>query len=217
MHRLARRPWFGLRYTVSNLFRRPLVRRLLLGAAICISLAVVGVLGLWWRLSSGPIELDLATPWLKAAIEENFGGNHSVVVGGTQLERDEKGRTSLRIRDIVVRDADGTIVASAPKAEVGLSGRSLLVGQLRAQSLNLVGAEMAVRIETGRAADRFCGGRTSGRSRPQRQTAIFLQPISWLPSANPQGALRAEFEKLAGIMAWIDALGQTGTRRPRSA
>ena len=33
-------------------------------------------LGLWWRLSSGPIELDLATPWLKAAIEENFGGSH---------------------------------------------------------------------------------------------------------------------------------------------
>ena len=38
----------------------------------------LSVLGLWWRLSSGPIELDLATPWLKAAIEENFGGNHSV-------------------------------------------------------------------------------------------------------------------------------------------
>jgi len=33
-----------------------------------------------------------------------------------------RGRTSLRIRDIVVRDADGTVVASAPKAEVGLSG-----------------------------------------------------------------------------------------------
>ncbi len=82
------------------------------------------VLGLWWRLSRGPIELDLATPWLKAAIEENFGGNRSVTVGGTQLERDERGRTSLRLRDIVVRDADGTVVASAPKAEVGLSGRS---------------------------------------------------------------------------------------------
>ena len=43
-------------------------------------------------------------------------------VGGTQLERDENGRTSLRLRDIVVRDADGTVVASAPKAEVGISG-----------------------------------------------------------------------------------------------
>ena len=71
-----------------------------------------------------------------------------MAVGGTQLERDAKGRTSLRLRDIVVRDADGTVVASAPKAEVGLSGRSLLMGRLRAQSLNLVGAEMSVRIET---------------------------------------------------------------------
>ena len=91
------------------------MRRLFCGAAICFAVATVAVLGLWWRLSSGPIELDLATPWLKAAIEENFGGNHSVVVGGTQLERDEKGRTSLRLRDIVVRDADGTVVASARK------------------------------------------------------------------------------------------------------
>src|SRR5512144_1947687 len=209
MHRLARRPWFGLRYTVSNLFRRPLVRRLLLGAAICVSLAVVGVLGLWWRLSSGPIELDLATPWLKAAIEENFGSSHSVVVGGTQLERDEKGRTSLRLRDIVVRDADGTIVASAPKAEVGLSGRSLFVGQLRAQSLNLVGAEMAVRIETDGRLTVFAGAdkRPIATATANGNISPTDQPAA---SANPQGALRAEFEKLAGIMAWIDALGQTG-------
>ena len=209
MHRLARQPWFGLRYTVSNLFRRPLVRRLLLGAAICVALAIVGVLGLWWRLSSGPIELNLATPWLKAAIEENFGGNHIVAVGGTQLERDEKGRTSLRIRDIVVRDADGTVVASAPKAEVGLSGRSLIVGQLRAQSLNLVGAEMAVRIETDGRLTVFAGAdkRPIATATANSNISSADQPA---PSANSQGALRAEFEKLAGIMAWIDALGQTG-------
>ena len=209
MRRLARRPWFGLRYTVSNLFRRPLVKRLLLGAAICVSLAIVGVLGLWWRLSSGPIELDLATPWLKAAIEENFGGNHTVAVGGTQLERDEKGRTSLRLRDIVVRDGDGTVVASAPKAEVGLSGRSLIVGQLRAQSLNLVGAEMAVRIETDGRLTVFAGAdkRPIATATANSNIPPAEQPS---PSSNPQGALRAEFEKLAGIMAWIDALGQTG-------
>src|SRR6185295_8718174 len=143
-YRLARRRWTGLRIAALDMFRSRLLRRLLLGAAICVSLAIVGVLGLWWRLSSGPIELDLATPWLKAAIEENFGGNHTVVVGGTQLERDEKGRTSLRLRDIVVRDTDGVVVASAPKAEVGLSGASILTGQVRAESLNLVGAEMSV-------------------------------------------------------------------------
>src|SRR5262249_60330714 len=96
------------------------------------------------------IELNLATPWLKAAIEENFGGNHSVVVGGTQLERDEKGRTSLRLRDIVVRDVDGAVVASAPKAEVGLSGKNLLMGRFAGPKLELVRAQMSVRVETHR-------------------------------------------------------------------
>jgi hypothetical protein len=210
MHRLARRPWFGFRYAVSNLIRRPLVRRLFFGAAIFVSLSVVGILGLWWRLSSGPIELDLATPWLKAAIEENFGGNHSVVVGGTQLERDEKGRTSLRLRDIVVRDADGTIVASAPKAEVGLSGRNLIIGQLRAQSLNLVGAEMAVRIETDGRLTVFAGADKRPIATATATSSNVSSAEQVAPSTNPQGALRAEFEKLAGIMTWIDALGQTG-------
>ena len=62
----------------------------------------------------------MVTPWLTAAIEERLGGGHRVEVGGTMLERDEAGKSALRLRDVVVRDAQGTIVASAPKAEVGL-------------------------------------------------------------------------------------------------
>src|SRR4029078_10889161 len=209
MHGLAGWRSHDLRRRTLILFRSRFMLRMLLGSALCFAVVMIAALGLWWRLSSGPIELNLATPWLKAAIEENFGGNHIVAVGGTQLERDEKGRTSLRIRDIVVRDADGTVVASAPKAEVGLSGRSLIVGQLRAQSLNLVGAEMDVRIETDGRLTVFAGA----DKRPIA-TATANSNISsadqLAASANPQGALRAEFEKLAGIMAWIDALGQTG-------
>src|SRR5260370_3236762 len=53
---------------------------------------------------------------------------------------------AVRIREIVVRDRDHAIVASAPKAEVRLSGTALLMGRLRAESLNLVDAELAVRI-----------------------------------------------------------------------
>ena len=123
------------------------------------SVVLVAMLALWWRLSSGPIELDLATPWLTAAIKENFGSGHEVEIGGTQLERDASGRTALRIRDIVVRDADGTIVASAPKAEVGLSGSGLMSGRIRAERLSLVGAEMAVRIEPDSKITVFAGNR----------------------------------------------------------
>src|SRR5258708_14435242 len=102
--------------------------------------------GLWWRLGACPINLARATPWLAAAIEENIGHGNTVEVGGTQIERAGRIRIAVRIRDIIVRDRDHVVVATAPKAEVKLSGTALLMGQLRAESLNLVDAELAVRI-----------------------------------------------------------------------
>src|SRR5262245_58095114 len=202
------RTWTGLRRRALHLARLRFLQRLLWSAAACFVVLTLAALGLWWRLSSGPIELDLATPWLKAAIEENFGGNHTVAVGGTQLERDEKGRTSLRLRDIAVRDADGTVVASAPKAEVGLSGRSLLLGRLRAQSLNLVGAEMSVRIETDGRLTVFAGA----DNRPIATAAPTVGPPAAPEPNTPanQSVPRGEFESLAGILSKIDAVGESG-------
>src|SRR5664280_2538884 len=93
-HSASRRQWNMLRRGVVKFVRRPWVRRSFWGATITFAVVAVAIGGLWWRLSSGPIELDMATPWLKAAIEKNFGDNQTVVVGGTQIERDENGRTS---------------------------------------------------------------------------------------------------------------------------
>src|ERR1700704_6190499 len=157
--RLARVPWWQrlLDWPASLFHGRPKLRKCSLAVVTLVGLAVMGMLGLWWRLSSGPIDLDLATPWLTAAIEENFGNFHQVKVGGTQLERDENGGTALRMRDIVVRDPDGTIVATAPKAEVGLSSAGLFAGHMRAERLSLVGAEMAVRIEPDSKITVFAG------------------------------------------------------------
>lgn len=192
-----------------RLLRRPFLRRLFWGATVAVAIVVVAGLGLWWRLASGPIEFDLATPWLKSAIEENFGGKHTVSVGGTQLERDENGRPSLRLRDIVVRAADGTVVASAPKAEVGISGMALLHGQVRARSLNLVGAEMAVRIETNGTVTVFAGA--NKRPIATASPAPVPAPETAAPDKNvPQNPLRAGVADLTGLLAWIEGLGATG-------
>src|SRR5579872_202871 len=152
--------------------------------------------GLWWRLGAGPINLDMATPWLAAAIEDNIGHGNSVEVGGTQIERAGRIRIAVRIRDIIVRDRDHAIVASAPKAEVRLSGSALLMGRLRAESLNLVDAELAVRItpdgyvtvSTGDNARPLATGVASKREAGlpptfPRQVAPPLAPSS--PSAQP--------------------------------
>src|SRR4029077_5307452 len=134
-----------------------LIRRVGIGGALVVGVLALGFVTLWWRLANGPIQLDVATPWLASAIEENFGSQHKVQVGGTQIERTGNGGAAVRIRDIVVRDAEGTVVASAPKAEVRVSGMSLLSGHMRAESLNLVGAELSVRIEQNGDVTVFAG------------------------------------------------------------
>jgi hypothetical protein len=149
---------------------RRLIKRVGIGSSLVVGLLVLGCFGLWWRLDSGPIQLDAFTPWLLSAIEDNFGGNERVEVGGTQIERTEDG-AAVRVRDIVVRDPDGTVVASAPKAEIRLSGLSLLRGHMRAESLNLVGAALAVRIEQDGAVTVFAAG---GDKHPIATAAVPL-------------------------------------------
>lgn len=211
--RRVRRRWSRFRRGAARVLRHRAFHRLFWGLTLATAVVTVAAAGLWWRLNSGPIELDIATPWLKQAIEENFGAGDKVSVGGTQIERDEKGRTSLRLRDIEVRNAEGVVVASAPKAEVGLSGFGLLYGRVRAQSLNLVEAAMSIRIETDGRITVFAGG----ENRPIATAPPTLKPAEQLKieaaPADPGTAIetpRTAFADLAGIMTWIDNVGASG-------
>jgi Protein of unknown function len=180
--------------------------------------------GLWWRLGAGPINLDMVTPWLAAAIEENIGHGNTVEVGGTQIERAGRIRIAVRIRDIIVRDRDHAIVASAPKAEVRLSGAALLMGRLRAESLNLVDAELSVRI----TPDGYVTVSTGDNARPLATgvaskkeaglPATFPRPAAPngpassqpnQPAAAPSAADSAQAGLLAGL-DWLDSLSLTG-------
>ncbi len=179
--------------------------------------------GLWWRLGAGPINLEMATPWLAAAIAENIGHGNTVEVGGTQIERAGRIRIAVRIRDIIVRDRDHAIVASAPKAEVRLSGTALLMGQLRAESLNLVDAELAVRItpdghvtvSAGDTAKPLATGVTSKKE--AGIAATFPRQIPGAPSgavspSSPAAAAGPDSTP-SGLLAgldWLDSLSLTG-------
>ncbi len=187
------------------------VRRL---AIFIVSLAVIfaGCFGgLWWRLGAGPINLDMATPWLAAAIADNIGHGNSVEVGGTQIERAGRVRIAVRIRDIIVRDRDHVIVASAPKAEVRLSGSALLMGRLRAESLNLVDAELKVRI----TPDGSVTVSTGDNARPLA-TGVASKREAGLPPTFPRQvtpASPAADSTQAGLLAgldWLDSLSLTG-------
>src|SRR5215831_16985813 len=189
------------------------VRRLAIVVAVLAVIFTGCFGGLWWRLGAGPINLDVATPWLAAAIEENIGNGNTVEVGGTQIERAGRIRIAVRIRDIVVRDRDRAIVASAPKAEVRLSGAALLMGRLRAESLNLVDAELAVRItpdgyvtvSTGDTAKPLATGVASRKDAGippafPRQVAPSAAPASQSPAGASSATTAGADSTQAGIL-----------------
>jgi hypothetical protein len=178
----------------SRLASRLVINRKLVIAGVA-GLCLVGIpLGLlWWRLSTGPLSVDIVTPWLTLAIQERLGRGHQIEVGGTQLERTKEGRAALRLRDIVVRDPDGTVVATAPEVEVGLSGTGLLTGHLQAKRLSLIGATMAVRVERDGELTIFAGAEQ--------------RPIA---TASALGHKSAEIDRSAGAL-------RAGTPGPENA
>ena len=120
----------------------------------------------------------------------------------------------MRIRDIVVRDRDQVVVATAPKAEVKLSGTALLMGRLRAESLNLVDAELAVRItpdgqvtvSAGDTAKPLATGVASKRD-------AGLAPTFPRPAPAPAQGGTAPDTTQNGLLAgldWLDSLSLTG-------
>uniref|UniRef100_E6VM16 YhdP central domain-containing protein n=1 Tax=Rhodopseudomonas palustris (strain DX-1) TaxID=652103 RepID=E6VM16_RHOPX len=208
----------------------PWLKRTLLTLAIVGMVLVAGFAGVWLRLGAGPINLDMVTPWLADAIEDNIGHGNTVEIGGTQIERAGRIRVAVRIRDIVVRDRDNVVIASAPKAEVRLSGSALLMGRLRAESLRLVGAELAIRIDpegqvtvsTGATARPLATGVA-----PTGRPAEFKLPTESTPPAatpmTPDGSSSATATPAPGsdnssdpmkgmlaALAWLDGLSMAG-------
>jgi hypothetical protein len=193
--------------------RRGRLIKVAFGLVVVACLVVIAVSALWLRLASGPLSIDMLTPKLASAIEERLGGRHHVEVGGTQIERTEQGRMAVRLRDVVVRDQDGAIVATAPKAEVGVSVGSLLLGRIQPQRLSLIGAGMAVRIEQGGQVTVFAGADQRPIAGPSPAPPVPGGAISTLPPASPPtGAAPPPAAQggLAGLLGWLDRLDALG-------
>lgn len=207
--------WRRIGLDHGGLWLRLLIVAVLLGAG-----GVGGMGLLWWRLGAGPINIDFVTPWIASAVEGNFGEGYRVSIAGTQIERDRSGRTSVRVRDVLVRDPADKLVATAPKAEVGISVTGLLSGRVRAQSLNLVGAALAVRVEPDGRVAIFAGsdGKATEGTAPisatlprQSTGPATTSSAPGMPAPADQSAANDKnMTGLLSLVAWIDSLGAAG-------
>lgn len=98
-----------------------------------------------WRLSQGPLAITFLTPTVQDTINASLSGMQ-VQIGDVIIERDQdSGRPRFRLRDIRLRDADGNMIARAPRAAVEVNGRALLTGNVVPEELALIGPRIMAR------------------------------------------------------------------------
>ena len=191
--------------------------------------AVLGLIGvlvislalLFWRLSTGPIQLDMLTPSIQKAVA-GLPGSYDVQLEGIELfwDRQEK-EVQLRATNVSLADHNGVSIAAAPAVNISISVAALMSRvvalsaiELRGVSVHLIRNEdgslrfgkntvqshsaLVKSAETGDFHDLSEGishAFTMLESRPDPQ-----YPLSYLKAIKLVGALSAEDRKLA--MTW---------------
>jgi hypothetical protein len=116
-----------------------LCREVFAGILVVGLLAIVGGYG---RLARGPISLPSLVPTIESAINGQLTDMH-VKIDDAILTRTPDGPGVLfRLINIRLIDKDGSIVAQAPLAAIGMSGAALLSGTLAPGSVDFIGPRL---------------------------------------------------------------------------
>ena len=133
------RPNWQMPFNLRSPFdrRHPVVRWISISLASLVVLLIIGGGALWWRLSSGPIVLDLATPWLASAIEQNLGGRYRVVVAAI-IDKTELGKEQSFDRQLSVMNKDRAEAQQVTREAILGGIRDMLVTELFVQDRFIV-------------------------------------------------------------------------------
>jgi hypothetical protein len=99
-----------------------------------------------FRLSQGPLSMDIVTERVTSALEAQFGEGFDVSVRHTDLERTSDG-ILLGVSGIVVRDATGQIVVAAPRAQIGFDATALMSRRPVPKHIEFLGLAVVLTIQ----------------------------------------------------------------------
>lgn len=115
-------------------------------------MAIVVVVGavFFVRLMSGPVSLDFMRDRIQAQINSNLAGGLKVHLEGVMIERDPaNGMPHFRLRNVELADAQGQVIARAPKAAIGVDGSDLMSGAVVPKQIELIGPRIVARRTLG--------------------------------------------------------------------
>ena len=128
------------------------IMRIVFGFLGALLLALLtGLAWLAWTLSEGPLPLTLATPYVEDMLADQFPGLR-LQVGGADLRWEGSTRAlELYITHVTILDNRNIGVATVPYLSLDLHPRSLLKGQVRLRSIELLRPYVEInRTEDGR-------------------------------------------------------------------
>ncbi|QIG50750.1 hypothetical protein G5V57_25265 [Nordella sp. HKS 07] len=122
-------------------------------ALVLLGLVAIVVIGggvFFIRLMSGPVSLDFMRDRIQAQINSNLGGGLKVNLEGVMIERDATtGMPHFRLRNVELADAQGEVIARAPKAAIGVDGSELMSGAVVPKQIELIGPRIVARRTLG--------------------------------------------------------------------
>ncbi len=113
-----------------------LVREIVAGVFV---LGLVTVIGLYAYLSRGPVHVNYLVPYIERAINAELDGVTARIESAVFRRSPERLGIQFRLKNIRLLDAQGSVIAQAPEAAIGIAPGALLYGRLAPSSVELIG------------------------------------------------------------------------------
>lgn len=94
------------------------------------------------RLSQGPVSFAFVVPILEEAINRELADVTVQIDDAVVQKTEEGGGVRFRLRNVRLIDKSGAVVAQAPLAAIGLSGRALFRGTIAPGSVDFIGPRL---------------------------------------------------------------------------
>ncbi|MGI9381742.1 MAG: AsmA-like C-terminal region-containing protein [Methyloligellaceae bacterium] len=169
--------------------RKASQRSLRLSLEIFAGLLVLGGVGLFLaydRLNKGPVSLAFLVPTLETAINRELADVEVKIDDAVVQKSAEGSGVQFRLKNIRLIDAQGAVVAQAPLAAIGLSGRALLLGRIAPGSVDFIGPRLLLFFspQTGLSLTFSRGSDGSDKGAPTG-TAARRGPSVGIPMPEP--------------------------------
>lgn len=108
-----------------------------------LAVLLIAAVAAYVRLSHGPVALDFMKETIESQINRNLSGM-SMTIGGVVIERSGTALPQFRLRNLELKDQNGSLIARAPRAAIGFDETAAFTGRFVPRSLELLGPRIRV-------------------------------------------------------------------------